>query len=69
MTDWDPRTIKVSFDFLGTGNYKAEVWKDASDSDKEPEHLVKESMQISRQDTKDFNLAPGGGFVLHIFPE
>ena len=69
MTDWDPRTIKVSFDFLGTGNYKAEVWKDASDSDKEPAHLVKESMQISRQDTKDFNLAPGGGFVLHIFPE
>jgi len=69
MTDWDPRTIKVSFDFLGAGNFKAEVWKDASDSDKEPEHLVKESMQISRQDTKDFNLAPGGGFVLHIFPE
>ena len=69
MTDWDPRTIKVSFDFLGAGNFKSEVWKDASDSDKEPEHLVKESMQISRQDTKDFNLAPGGGFVLHIFPE
>jgi alpha-glucosidase len=69
MTDWDPRTIKVSFDFLGAGNFKAEVWKDASDSDKEPEHLVKESMKISRQDTKDFNLAPGGGFVLHIFPE
>lgn len=69
MTDWDTRTIGVSFNFLGTGNYKAEVWKDAPDSDQEPAHLVKESMQISQQASKDFILAPGGGFVLHISPE
>jgi alpha-glucosidase len=69
MTDWNPRTIKVSFDFLGAGNYHAEVWKDAPDADQEPAHLVKESIKISYQDSKEFNLAPGGGFVLHIFPE
>jgi hypothetical protein len=34
-----------------------------------PAHLVKENMQINQQDVKDFDLAPGGGFVMHIFPE
>jgi alpha-glucosidase len=69
MTDWDPRTLTFSFSFLDAGNYIAELWKDAPDSDIHPDHLVKESIKISNQDNIDLNLAPGGGFVLHIIPE
>lgn len=69
MTDWDPRILKVGFDFLGAGNYKADVWKDAPDSDQVPAHLMKETIQLNQQDSKDLDIAPGGGFVMHIFPE
>jgi alpha-glucosidase len=69
MTDWDPRSLKISFDFLGEGNYKAEIWKDAPDSDRIPGRLVKEYLSINRQDNRELSLASGGGIVIHIFPE
>lgn len=69
MTDWDPRTITIPLDFLDNGNYKAEIWKDAPDSDTEPAHLVKEIIQVNRQDNVEIDFAPGGGYVMHIIPD
>jgi alpha-glucosidase len=69
MTDWEPRALKLYFDFLGEGNYKAEIWKDAPDSDQIPGNLVKEKLNISPQDNMELSFAPGGGIVMHIFHE
>ena len=69
MSDWTPRSLNVSFGFLGPGNFKAEIWKDAPDADKIPAHLVKESISLNSQVKKEINLAPGGGFVMQISPE
>ncbi len=69
MTDWDPRSLKISFDFLGEGNYKAEIWKDAPDSYQVPGHLVKENLTVSNKENIEFSPVPGGGFVMHISPE
>lgn len=69
MTDWEPGSLKVYFDFLGEGNFKAEIWKDAPDSYDVPGHLVKENLTINNQKNIEFLPVPGGGFVMHITPE
>jgi alpha-glucosidase len=69
MTDWDPESYKISFDFLGDGNYKAEIWKDAPDSYQVPGHLVKENFTITNKENIEFSPVPGGGFVMHLSPE
>jgi alpha-glucosidase len=70
MTDWSPRSLNVSFGFLGPGEFKAEIWKDSPDSDKIPANLNKEELfNFNSQYNKELSLAPGGGFVMHISPE
>jgi alpha-glucosidase len=70
MTDWSPRTLNVSFGFLGPGEFKAEIWKDSPDSDKIPANLNKEELfNFNSQYNKELSLAPAGGFVMHISPE
>ena len=40
------RNIPVSLDFLGDGNYTAEIYTDAKDADTKPNHLIKESKSV-----------------------
>jgi len=64
MNDWTPRSIQLKFDFLPAGNYEAVVYKDAPDTDQNPNHLLKTVQQLSRAEVLDVQLASGGGQVL-----
>jgi alpha-glucosidase len=64
MNDWTPRSIQLKLDFLPTGNYEAVLYKDAPDTDQNPNHLIKTVQNLNRKDVVDVQLASGGGQVL-----
>lgn len=36
------RDVEIALDFLGKGDYKVTLYKDARDTDTNPNHLIKE---------------------------
>ena len=66
ITDHTARQINISFDFLGEGNYTAEIYADAPDTNKHPNHLTRQTKSISRKDHVIIAIASGGGMVIHL---
>jgi alpha-glucosidase len=64
----DPRQLSLPLNFLGKGNWKVTLWEDAPDSDRNPEHLVKEEKTVRPSDTLELKLAPSGGTVAIFSP-
>ena len=50
--------------FLGEGEWTAEIFRDAPESDAEPEKYVHETKTVKAGETLDFHLASGGGFIV-----
>jgi alpha-glucosidase len=69
ITNHDSRTIATTFDFLPDGNYTAEIWSDAPQSDPDINHLVKKVQHINKTTVMTMLLSPGGGQVMHLKPE
>lgn len=63
------RTVSIRTDFLGDGNYLAEIYADADDVDSNPNHLVKRTIKVNKASTIDLHLANSGGTAIHIYPE
>ena len=63
------RTVPCPLDFLTPGlRYKAEVWADAPDSERNPNHLIRKTITVSSADSLPLVLAASGGAALHIYP-
>ena len=69
MTDWDPRTLDVNFSFLKKGNYKAQIFQDGINADRNGNDYAKLEKTIDGGEMQSFKLAPGGGFVIKITAE
>ncbi|MDB5124626.1 MAG: glycoside hydrolase [Mucilaginibacter sp.] len=69
ITNHNTRAVNKMFEFLPEGNYTAEIWADAPSSDPNLNHLVKEVKHITRKTEISILLAPGGGQVMHLYPE
>jgi len=67
MTDWTPRELSVSLNFLPPGEYRVETWADVK-GDPDANHLAYKSRQMRANDTLSLNLNSGGGEVIHILP-
>ena len=59
--------IKTSLSFLPAGEYTAEIYSDAPDADKDPNHLVKVAQKVNNQSIINTDLAAGGGQVKRIY--
>ena len=66
MTNWDARDFAFATSFLGEGEWKAEIFRDAPDADKEATHYVHETKTVKGGETFDVHMAPGGGFVVRF---
>ncbi len=69
ITDEEEREISVAFDFLEPGKtYSARIYQDADDAHyrDNPTSLVIEEAEITRDDSRTFRLAPGGGFAISL---
>jgi alpha-glucosidase len=53
----------VSLAFLKKGRWRLRLWRDATDSDVNAEHLEIEERVVTAQDVLKIHCAPAGGFV------
>lgn len=68
MTNWDQRTLSVPLQFLGAGNYVAEIYEDGPDASTEPKHVVIRNENVTAKSTMTLHLAPGGGAAIRFVP-
>jgi alpha-glucosidase len=60
------KTVELNLSFLPAGNYKAEIWTDTKNSDKEPKDIKKSTTSIKSPGTIKVRMANDGGFVAVI---
>jgi alpha-glucosidase len=66
LTNWSPREMSVDLSFLGEGNYKAEIFKDGINAEKDPTDYKREIVNVSSKDTLKFQLSNGGGYAIRL---
>ena len=69
ITNHNARELQIPFSFLPEGKYIADVYKDANDDDVDPNHLLKESINVTKESVLSFHLSSGGGLALHVRKE
>lgn len=68
MTAEAVERLEINLDFLGEGQFQATVWKDTPDSDKYPNQLDVERLELDSEDVLKVDLVDGGGFVIILEP-
>lgn len=68
MTNEEERQLKIPLSFLGGGSYNATIYRDASDSGRQPKHVVIEEKEVGADDMLNFDLAPAGGAAIKFTP-
>lgn len=66
MTNWDERDIRLDLSFLGDGNYKAEIFRDNVNSDRNASDYTKEIINIPSGKNISISMKPGGGCAMKI---
>ncbi|HUR10901.1 MAG TPA: glycoside hydrolase family 97 protein [Flavitalea sp.] len=66
INNHEARKLKVLLDFLNEGEYVAEIFSDSDNVDKDPNQLVTHKRTVRKSDNLTFQLAAGGGCVMHI---
>jgi len=66
MTDWTPRELEIDFEFLGAGEYRAEVYADGVNAARYASDYTKTSAVIKAGDRLKIKLAPGGGWAARL---
>lgn len=66
MTDWTPRDLEVSLDFLPAGSFMADVFEDGINADRNAIDYRRKKIEVNRNQTIKMHLAPGGGWIARI---
>ena len=68
MTNWTEREYEISLDFLGNGNYTAEIYEDAPDSGKFPKKNNIRKIKVTRNSKLPIKMVSGGGIAINVQP-
>jgi alpha-glucosidase len=68
ITGWHPNELDVSLEFLGRGDFVAEVYADAADADTNPTHTARETKKVTASTVLHVKLANGGGAAIRVRP-
>lgn len=60
------RDLSLKLDFLDDGNYLAEMYTDSPETVKDPNKLLKQTIEVTKNDVIDLPLAADGGAVVHL---
>ncbi len=63
MTNWDSREISVDLSFLGDGTYKATIFEDGINADRNATDYVKKVITVTSKDKLTAKMASGGGWA------
>ncbi len=66
INNHEERHVNISLNFLNDGKYVADIYNDADDTNVNPNHLIVQKRSVVKEDKLLLELAPGGGFVIHI---
>ncbi|MDX1285610.1 MAG: glycoside hydrolase family 97 catalytic domain-containing protein, partial [Draconibacterium sp.] len=66
VTNWNPKTFEINFDFLEDGEYELEYIEDGINADTRAIDYKKGSQIITKRDSLNINLSPGGGWIAII---
>ncbi len=68
MTNWDGREMELALDFLGAGEYDAQIFADGADADKVATSLSITTRRVKASDKLKVHLASGGGLAVIFVP-
>ena len=66
MTDWTPRELTISLDFLGEGRHEADIFADGVNARKEATDYQHTRQTVSKGDSLRIRLSSGGGWTAII---
>jgi alpha-glucosidase len=69
LTNWDPRELVLDLSFLDQGTFKAEIFADGVNADKNATDYKHNTIDIPADRKLKINLAPGGGYTARIFAQ
>jgi alpha-glucosidase len=68
ITDWDARELDVPLNFLGSGDYDAEIYSDGPNAATEPKDSLVEKRRVNARTVLRLKLATGGGSAIRLVP-
>jgi alpha-glucosidase len=68
ITGWHPNELDVSLEFLGRGDFIAEIYSDAADANTNPTHTTREEKRVTAATVLHVKMANGGGQAVRIRP-
>ncbi len=63
MTNWNTRELSIDLSFLGEGTYKAIVFEDGVNADKDATDYKRTAINVTSKDKLPVKMAPGGGWA------
>ncbi len=66
MTNWTRRDLTLDFSFLPEGTYKAVIFQDGVNADRDATDYKRVQMQITSGEKVKIHLAPGGGWAARL---
>jgi alpha-glucosidase len=69
ITNWTPRDLRVSLNFLGAGRYTAEIYQDAADAGDHPKNVEIKRQTVRKDEELVLHLAKGGGCAIRFVPQ
>jgi alpha-glucosidase len=67
MSNWQPRELKLSLDFLdAAGEYSTVICEDGINADRHASDYKMTETKLTNKDAITIKLAPGGGFVMRL---
>ena len=68
LGNWDTHDIDIDLSFLSQGNYKAVIFQDGMNADRDATDYKKSVINVTSKDKLSIHLAPGGGWAAIIEP-
>ena len=70
ITDWNPRTMEICFDFLDDGKtYQMELIRDGVNADVTAVDYKKEITEVKKDSKMKIDMASGGGWIAKIYSQ
>jgi alpha-glucosidase len=66
MNNWTKKELSLPLNFLGEGEYEAEICEDGINADRNASDYKMKNFTVTKADTLIIPLAPGGGYVARL---
>lgn len=63
MTNWSDRKINIDLSFLGEGKYKAIIFEDGINADRDATDYIRKEVTVTAKDHLEISMASGGGWA------